>query len=221
MATIKKGILGGVSGKIGNVIGGSWNGVDYLRSVPTEVKQANTILQQSQRMKFKTLIDFLRPQKELIRLGFKSMANKASAFNVAVSYNYHHALAGDYDTGFSIDYSKALLANGSLPPIVGLTAESTTAGQLSLSWTDNSDENGATADDILYVDVYNPEKGTAVIRINAAKRSAGSVVVNLPAGYSGDVVHCYAGFLGVNVLLGTVSRNTVSTSMYIGPVTVG
>jgi len=220
MATIKNGILGGISGKVGNVIGGNWNGIDYLRSVPTGVKQANTILQQSQRMKFKALIDFLRPQKELIRTGFHSMANKVSAFNVAVSYNYHHALAGDFDTGFSIDYSKALLASGNLPYIEGLSAESTTAGQLNLSWTDNSDESGAAADDILYVDVYNPTKGTAVIRINPATRSAGSVVVNLPAGYSGDIVHCYAGFFGIRVLSGIATRNTVSSSMYIGPVTV-
>ncbi|MDK2788577.1 MAG: hypothetical protein PWP07_1822, partial [Epulopiscium sp.] len=35
MARIKKGILGGVSGRLGNVIGGSWKGVDYLRSLPS------------------------------------------------------------------------------------------------------------------------------------------------------------------------------------------
>ena len=38
MATIKKGILGGVSGKVGNVVGGNWKGVDYLRSLPAEVR---------------------------------------------------------------------------------------------------------------------------------------------------------------------------------------
>lgn len=220
MARIKNGILGGVSGKVGNVVGGNWNGVDYLRSLPTGVKQANTILQISQRMKFKVLMGFLRPQIEVIRIGFKPMAVKASAFNVAVSYNYHRSLTGDYDNGFSIDYTKALISSGDLPPAEGLAVESTAAGQLNLSWSDNTGESGAAVDDILYVSVYNPVKGTAVVSINATQRSAGNVVINLPAGYSGDEVHCYAGFFGLRVLQGTATRDVVSDSEYAGPVTV-
>lgn len=220
MAQIKKGILGGLSGKVGNVVGGNWNGVDYLRSVPTGVKQANTILQQSQRQKFKTVIEFLRPQTPLIRLGFKPFAEKSSAFNAAMSYNFRNALTGDFDTGFSIDYSKAAMANGNLPSIDGLSVESTTAGQLNLAWTDNSDESGAAGGDILYVGVYNPAKGTAVIRLNAAPRSAGSAIINLPVSYSGDDVHCYVGFFGVQALSGVPDRNAIASSVYAGPVTV-
>ncbi len=32
MGTISKGILGGFSGKVGTVVGGSWKGIDYMRS---------------------------------------------------------------------------------------------------------------------------------------------------------------------------------------------
>ena len=32
MGTINKGILGGFSGKVGTVIGGTWKGIDYMRS---------------------------------------------------------------------------------------------------------------------------------------------------------------------------------------------
>ena len=31
MGKIAQGILGGLSGKVGNVIGGSWKGIDYKR----------------------------------------------------------------------------------------------------------------------------------------------------------------------------------------------
>jgi len=34
MGTIKKGILGGFSGKVGTVIGGVWKGIEYMRSIP-------------------------------------------------------------------------------------------------------------------------------------------------------------------------------------------
>ena len=35
MAIISKGIPGGFSGTVGTVIGGNWNGIDYMRSLPT------------------------------------------------------------------------------------------------------------------------------------------------------------------------------------------
>ena len=31
MGTIKKGILGGFSGKVGTVVGASWKGISYMR----------------------------------------------------------------------------------------------------------------------------------------------------------------------------------------------
>lgn len=37
MGTIKQGILGGFSGKVGNVVGASWKGIDYIRSLPSSV----------------------------------------------------------------------------------------------------------------------------------------------------------------------------------------
>jgi len=220
MATIKKGILGGVSGKVGNVVGGSWKGVDYLRSLPAEVRQANSTLQISQRMKFKAVIDFLKPLNELIRIGFKPDSAKMTAFNAAMSYNYNNALTGDFESGFSIDYAKALVARGNLAGIAGAVIESANPGQLSLNWTDNSAETGAAATDILYVGVYNPDKGTAVVRINSAQRATGTVTIDLPADYSGDLVQCYAGFLGTDVLVGTATRETVSTSIHMESVVV-
>ena len=37
MGVISQGILGGVSGKVGNVVGASWKGIDYLRIKPSNV----------------------------------------------------------------------------------------------------------------------------------------------------------------------------------------
>jgi hypothetical protein len=34
MGIIKQGILGGFSGKVGNVVGGTWKGIDYMRVLP-------------------------------------------------------------------------------------------------------------------------------------------------------------------------------------------
>ena len=35
MGTIKQGILGGFSGKVGTVVGSSWKGISYMRGLAT------------------------------------------------------------------------------------------------------------------------------------------------------------------------------------------
>ena len=52
MGIIKRGILGGVSNKIGNVVGSSWKGIATLRSLPLSVANPNTAAQKSNRNSF-------------------------------------------------------------------------------------------------------------------------------------------------------------------------
>lgn len=55
MGKIKQGILGGFKGKVGTVIGSSWNGISYMRGQAQSVRNANTPAQQMQRGFFKDL----------------------------------------------------------------------------------------------------------------------------------------------------------------------
>ena len=52
MAIIKRGILGGFSNKIGNVVGTSWKGISVMRSLPQSVHNPRTVSQTRQRRKF-------------------------------------------------------------------------------------------------------------------------------------------------------------------------
>lgn len=52
MGIIKRGILGGVSNKIGNVVGSSWKGIATLRSLPLSVANPNTLGQRNNRSTF-------------------------------------------------------------------------------------------------------------------------------------------------------------------------
>lgn len=52
MGVIKRGILGGVSNKIGNVVGSSWKGIATLRSLPLSVANPNTKEQRDNRTSF-------------------------------------------------------------------------------------------------------------------------------------------------------------------------
>ena len=52
MGIIKRGILGGVSNKIGNVVGSSWKGIATLRSLPLSVANPRTLAQRNNRDTF-------------------------------------------------------------------------------------------------------------------------------------------------------------------------
>ena len=53
MGIIKQGILGGFKGKVGTVIGSSWNGIAYMKGLPQSVKKSKTAAQIVQREFFK------------------------------------------------------------------------------------------------------------------------------------------------------------------------
>lgn len=55
MGIIKRGILGGVSNKIGNVVGSSWKGIATLRSLPLSVANPRTKAQRDNRDTFSVM----------------------------------------------------------------------------------------------------------------------------------------------------------------------
>ena len=59
MGKIKQGILGGFKGKVGTVIGSSWNGIVYMRGLPQSTKDRKSAAQLAQR-------DFFREVQDLV-----------------------------------------------------------------------------------------------------------------------------------------------------------
>lgn len=70
MATFSKGILGGYSGKVGNVVGVRWRGKDILRSLPSKNTQAATQAQLNQRDRFTVAMRFVTPIKDILSAYF-------------------------------------------------------------------------------------------------------------------------------------------------------
>ena len=59
MGKIKQGILGGFKGKVGTVIGSSWNGIAYMRGLPQSQKDPKTAAQIAQRAFFREVQDLV------------------------------------------------------------------------------------------------------------------------------------------------------------------
>ena len=113
MGTYKKGILGSFSGKVGTVIGSSWNGIDYMRSLPRPSSKQATEPQLIQRAKMGLATGFLRPISALVNVGYKSLAIKQTGFNVATAQVIADGITGLYPE-LTIDYPNVLISKGTL-----------------------------------------------------------------------------------------------------------
>ena len=161
MGKISQGILGGFSGKVGNVIGGNWKGIDYMRVKPASVANPQTAGQVDQRTKFSTVLGFLQPLRGFLKVGFRNYAVKMTEFNSAMSYNVQNAIIGDYPD-FIIDFEAALISRGGLTAALNPTAGSDLAGSVQFNWVDNSVDGNARPTDRAMVLVYNPTRNEAV-----------------------------------------------------------
>ena len=211
MAIINQGILGGVSGKIGNVIGGTRKGIDYLRIKPSSVANPKTDGQVDQRSKFSTVLRFLQPMTDFLRVGFKLYANKMTQFNAAMSYNLFNGVTGAYPN-YSIDYANALITRGNLTGAVG-GASSPSAGDVQITWDDNSGSGSALATDKALILLFNATRGESVFTTAGPVRSAGTESISVPSEYTGEDVEVFLGFISED-------GSKVANSSYLGSVTV-
>lgn len=208
MATMKNGLWGGISGKIGGVVGVSRNGAFYFRSLPAHVKKTKSRKQVTQLSKFSVTLAFLKTFTPFLRVGFQSEAEAMrSAFNAAMSYNVKHAVKGEIPD-FEIDYPHVLVSKGPLPASSILQA-SITGGALHVKWDDCSEKQAAQNDQVMML-AYNREKKRAAYDLHAGKRGSLASQLPLPSQWHGDTVETYIAFMSAT------DFTLVSDSLYAG-----
>ncbi len=212
MGKINQGILGGFSGKVGNVIGGNWKGIDYMRVKPASVANPKTEGQMDQRSKFSNVLQFLQPMKDFVKVGYKNYAIKMTQFNSAMSYILKNAVTGSYPD-FTIDYANALICRGSLAGVMNGAATSSVAGAVEFTWSDNSIGGNAQETDNVLILAYNKSKGEAIFVTDGAVRTAGTQTLTVPDDFSGDSVECFIAFISEDGL-------SVANSKHVGSITV-
>ena len=213
MGTFSKGILGGFSGKVGNVVGARWRGKDIMRSLPTRGTYIATQAQLDQRERFKTAVMFLTPIKEILSAYFGKPQGDKSTFNLATGYHIKEALLPDDFGSYVIDYPKVLIGKGDLRGIAdgGVAADANQA--LTIDWTDNSGQGNATAADELVVVVYCEALNLFETANTAGTRHLTTAQMPLPAYWSAQAVDVWATFVSAD-------RKLAATSTYLGAVTL-
>tara|TARA_R110002126_G_scaffold100897_2_gene232671 strand:+ start:6296 stop:6937 length:642 start_codon:yes stop_codon:yes gene_type:complete len=212
MATFEKGILGGFSGKVGNVVGSKWRGKNVMRSLPQRGKYTATAKQEEQQQKFKTVIGFLSPLVNILSLYFGSPQGDKSRANLATSYHLKNAVIST-PLGMVMDYPKVLISKGDLRGIDGGTFAAGAAQTLNLGWQDNSGQGKATTTDELMVVVYAPDLNLFYTNVAVATRDATTATVTLPNFMASFEVEVWASF-------SKPGTNFAAISTYMGAVTV-
>jgi|TARA_R110000850_G_scaffold254614_1_gene380195 hypothetical protein len=193
MAIFTRGILGPFSGKVGAIVGATWKGKSVLRSAPKKSTKPPSALQLLSRKEFQVTERFLNPLSAWIDMSYSIDPPDMTKRNLAPSYHKKHALLITGDM-VAIDYPKALVSMGELRAIDVTAASITGENALALSWVDNSNEGLADPGDLLLVVLYAPATHQYYFSQDAATRQDGSVVLPLPASFSGLELHCWAGF---------------------------
>jgi hypothetical protein len=211
MASITKGILGGFSGTVGTVIGGNWNGIDYMRSLPKISGKPGTQLQLEQRTKFALVVRFMQALAGLVASTFKDSATKMTGFNKALAHTIKAAITGNFPL-YQIAYSQVLVSRGSLPNDPSAKTASPAAGKIVFTWADFTGMGKATANDPSVMVVYCEELNLSVYKVNGAGRSTGTDTLTIP-GFSGKSVQTWLSFLSAD-------GQDVANSVFTGEIAV-
>lgn len=211
MGQIKQGILGGFSGKVGTVIGSNWKGISYMRAIASNVKDARTAKQLAQREKFAFTLNFLKPLRSFIRVGFKMYARQQTAFNAAMSYTLKNVIKGA-SPNWTVDYPKMMVSRGSLDLPMNIQKLSI-EGEIGISWLDNSGTGNALDTDFAMPLAYNADKQEVVYNMTSSCRGDEGVSLMYPSNWVGDTVHVYLGFVSEDGYL-------ISDSVYVGEVQI-
>jgi hypothetical protein len=211
MARPDKGILGGFSGKVGTVVGGTWRGIPYMRSLPKFKKNRTlTPAQQLQQAKFALATEFLSAFTALVNVSFQRSAGQ-TAPNVALSHLLTQAIGG-IAPNLSVIPGLVMVAKGSLKKADNPVTDSIVAGKLRFSWTDNTGLGNATGMDKAILVAYEPVSGDVQFTVNGADRSSGVAELDTPQ-FSGRQVHTWISFRSPDGRL-------KADSFYTGMVTV-
>lgn len=207
MATLKKGILGGIHGKLANLVGYSLNGQEIIRTKGVS-KKPLTEKQLYNKLKMAVVMDFLSGLDSLIEKGFGPMADGTvkNYHNLAVSFNNPHALKGSCPDA-EMDLPKFVFSAGNLPQPEEAKVEMVEAGVLftwskqGFSWPENQDQ--------VMLFAYAPETGTKRFKWNGARRLQGWDILEIPSLLRSKRLEVYISFVSDD-------RKRAANSLYLG-----
>jgi hypothetical protein len=213
MATIKKGILGPISGSIGQIIGYERLGTPCIRTKGDVKKYSFTLKQKAQQLRVKLANSFINPAKAFINIGFSlSTTGGQTAHNIAMAHAIRTGTKGEFPD-LELDFENLLVSDGELGGAMNPRVELLDHVNLQFSWDyDNNLEFSGRKDQVMLL-AYSVETKRSFYTIGGAKRSAKADILEIYTDMELEVLETYIAFISED-------RKTISRSTYIGKVIV-
>ena len=195
MGKIKQGILGGFKGKVGTVIGSSWNGIAYMKGLPQSVRNSKSAAQIMQRDFFKEVQQIASQlTAEQLAFLFPSSPKGMTRRNAIVQQLSE-------DPIIEADSKHVDLANlgtiGNAPtadlPEVSITAS---GSSITISWEAENDWRSQHADEYPTIFVANvTQKRIFLVNSTATIGASGEAGFTMPLTAYGEATDIFNGFM--------------------------
>ena len=207
MAKLLGNMLQGLSGRLGDVVGYTWNGVQCVRSRPKMMRNPRTAAQQAHREQFRQEVQLAAQMRyALIKgLGMTAREYQMTPQNLFMRVNRE---AFGWDEGrLTVDYERLVLSTGPVSPVVFEEPVLDSNNVLTVRFRKHRPGGGGGSFDSVFVFVYNPEQQLGYLAAPALRRE-GRVSFVMPEWMRGGELQMW-GFV-------QDERGRCSETLYIG-----
>jgi len=171
MGVIRRGLLGGFSGRVGNIVGSSWKGIAVIKSLPLSVANPQTTGQVTQRNKFTNTVDFSTSALSAwIKPLWDRFASQMSGYNAFVSTNVRRI--GETFTYLGQNFQ---MSAGKMDEVQSIDANWLLGPQqIEVSWDSSLHGSYETADDQILICLAYEDMPGLLTFDTTSKRSDGS-----------------------------------------------
>lgn len=186
MGIIKRGILGGFSGKVGNVVGSSWKGISVLRVMPLSVGGETTVKQAEQRGAFGIISKFA---SSILTVWVKPLwdrhAQRMSGYNAFIQQNIASVKTNEELVLTDLKFSDGRLG---VTPIYGAGSEN--FNDMHVTWKKDPQGDYQMSSDLAYALWLSADGKVKGYSAGVVKRSVGAVEMKTlnDNAVNGDVV---------------------------------
>ncbi|MBK0383567.1 hypothetical protein I5M32_11420 [Pedobacter sp. SD-b] len=207
MAKYQYGINGPFSGKVGAVVGCTWKGIPYMRSLPKKRTGKVSEAEKVNRNKFAMAQEWLKPLTPFLRVGFKGYTERVEGFLAAKSYLLKNAILID-EGQLTIDPEKMLVSFGSLLGPENAEISFQEDDTIKFIWKACPAHHVNAQDQTLLL-IYCREANESVYQTHGAFRKNGIDELQIPANFKNKHLLIYMAFVSAN-------RLNQSNSIFLG-----
>lgn len=207
---IQRECLGPISGKVGDRVYATVNGVTYVRSLPRKTTKPATEKQLILRAKFGLVSRFLHSIEWILNSSYKLINRKKTGRCVAYRQILEEAIRGEYPD-LEIDYAKVNLIRGNLAAPHGTCVQAEKPDRLNFRWSIYPGMNINPTDELIVLIYCISLKEFWCNQNSGIRRSDECCTITVPTMFAGLEICIWLAYR-------SEMQNAFSNSVYLGKV---